>query len=362
VSSDDELDEEREDLKYLEQAYTDLCKGLPMLSFVNFFDWEEVQALLSDGLCSKEEVEQMWLEAGAPTLQASIDFDKFLALNRKLDEMFEFEDDEDASEEEDEEEGSVVGEEEEEMDSWDPQYSPISLHEPEFLEYLKTFYKAHAKGSSKKGGGGGGEEAATNEGLSFEVFSSWEDVKAMLAEGDVDSTVLQELWSEAVMQCVKGGADIIRKGGALKQRLDLDAFIRLNIKLDSVLDEIAEAMNNLTDEDFEAYYMKEFEQLSQGEELISYQQLLSWPDLVEMIKAGNLSEEQVQGMWNALPKKPLGAFYKKKGFGNVAQADGINVAAFLNFNTVIDDLEKAEVWGEGEGDKSDTWGSGTKLQ
>lgn len=64
----------------------------------------------------------------------------------------------------------------------------------------------------------------------------------------------------------------------------------------------------------------------------------------EMLQHGVLKQDDVDRMWNALPKQNLGAFSKKKGFG-VQQSDGINVDAFLALNQAIEDEGESEVVG-----------------
>ena len=47
-----------------------------------------------------------------------------------------------------------------------------------------------------------------------------------------------------------------------KGKISLDTFLRLNIRLDNTINEIQEALENLTDEDVEDYYRREFTSLA----------------------------------------------------------------------------------------------------
>jgi len=54
-----------------------------------------------------------------------------------------------------------------------------------------------------------------------------------------------------------------------------------------------------------------------------------------------VSLQQLEMLWMALPKQPLGSFYRKKGFSNIQQSDGITLDAFVSFNNAMEDLMSA---------------------
>jgi hypothetical protein len=82
---------------------------------------------------------------------------------------------------------------------------------------------------------------------------------------------------------------------------------------------------------------------------LSYNQLMGWADLSELISNGIVNQEQLDRIWNALPKKPLGRYYKSTGANSkgskIKQSDGITVDAFLMFNEEIEDLGSSEIVG-----------------
>lgn len=61
---------------------------------------------------------------------------------------------------------------------------------------------------------------------------------------------------------------------------------------------------------------------------------------------GLLSLQQLDMMWMALPKQPLGYYYRKRGNSNnnnnndnrIQQSDGITLDAFINFNDALEDF------------------------
>jgi len=99
--------------------------------------------------------------------------------------------------------------------------------------------------------------------------------------------------------------------------------------------------------------VQEYLELSHNEPLLSYSDLMRWGDLQDLIGSGVVSQDKLDQLWAALPKQPLGRFYKailnETSNNNtftrsiVAQSDGITVEAFLMFNEAIEDLEASEL-------------------
>lgn len=339
-----------ENLKHLEQEFAQLLSGKggdKKLSYERFKAWEEVQALLTDGLCTVEEVEELWISGGGvKTLKDKVDFDGFVEINRRLDDLFEYVD-----EREDEENMSVEGEDDmaEDIDDvYSPTFNPVDVLEPEFVGYLKQFFDGHARKSSPFG-------------LTFDAFSEWEDIKRMLSEGQVDAVVLKELWAEAIVETTKNSPDKVKQTG---KNIDFDTFLRFNMRLDQAMDELQEALEGLSEEQVEQYYREEFAELTKGggaEALLGYEALMGWADMREMLSTGMLMEDQVATMWDALPKQPLPSKggSKKKGFGNSAGpgadklSTGINLDAFLALNQAFEDASESEVVGMGGGSGDD---------
>ena len=292
----------------LEQQFLELTMGDKnegALQWENFFAWEEVQALLSEKVCERAEIENIWSkEAGS--LDSSIDYDKFVSISAKLDSYFEVMDNDaqgsfEAVVESVEYQNTIL-----EGNVWSSEFRAKDAIEPEFLAYLSAFFK------DKTGGKGTGK-------LGYDAFANWEDVKSMLEEGEVDETCLKDLWAEA---CVKQSS---LENQEISKELGLDSFIRLNIRLDQTLDEIAEALDSLTDDDVTDYYKGVFESITGSiDGLMSKLQLKQWAEgeLKDVI-----TESQLEALWEALPKK---------------RAE-IDVASFLAFNTAVEDIDGSEI-------------------
>jgi len=322
-----------EDYQYLKQEYEHLMEvGKGKVTLKDLLKWEEVQAIVADEFCTAEEVQAIWMKvAGA---KSTIGWEDFVSINRELDDMFasmETDDDdvddmeegaiarydEDAEgdgEDGDVEQGTLV--DIDDYDVWDPKFDPTALFENEFLEYLTEFY-------SKR---------SANGGLSFEDFIEWDDVLFMVNEGSLDASCLRELWAEALENSAK-------KSKPSADRISLDTFFRLNIRLDNVVNEIKEALENLTDEDVEAYYRAEFEILSKSTHgVVTYAALLKWPDVQEMLSSGDLQVRDLDQIWEALPKEKSDRSGNSLGF-----EPAIGVDAFVALNTAIEDLVTSTV-------------------
>jgi len=292
------------------------------LKYKDFLRWEEIQAILEDGSCTKDEIENIWRQR---TLgKDGADFQDFVDMNYDIDDMFEYVDDEGNEEGEDfNEETGIVSSSDEIEDPWDPSFDPVEAYEPESLDYIRAFFEKNANPQGR---------------LSYKSFAAWEDVLDMIRDGEVDQSCLKDVWREAVMMPGSKSKDsklgMTTTATDLEETIDLDTFLRMYIRLSVVLDEIEEALESLSDADVEKYYRKEFEILTGGDRLLGYDSLMEWPDMADIFSSGSLDKEQVLKIWNALPKEPLPAKKANKGFGS---KDGITVEAFLALNQEIED-------------------------
>ena len=68
----------------------------------------------------------------------------------------------------------------------------------------------------------------------------------------------------------------------------------------------------------------------------------------QAMDTGLLTLQQLDMMWMALPKQPLGYYYRKRGNNNnndnsnsnsrIQQSDGITLDTFINFNDALEDF------------------------
>jgi hypothetical protein len=289
-----------EDLRYLEQQFQALAANNPKseISWNTFIHWEEIAALLHDGYCEVEDVRKAWKEV-VGSFTRSLDLKKFIEINRVLDglvdsesgidddlddfspideQSIEFKDGQftksptDSAREQDliVDDGSFdmssdmdsdvdVDSEAvagmitslEDLDPWDPSLDPKQVFDDEFIFYLKDFFDSHALKSGAMAGL-----------LVYDKFCSWSDMKQLMKEGQMDMNCLKDLWMEALMEYQSKRSVAANNGKASTRRaslqdgMDLDTFLRMNIRLDMMLDEIEEALANLSDAEVEGYYRK----------------------------------------------------------------------------------------------------------
>jgi hypothetical protein len=114
------------------------------------------------------------------------------------------------------------------------------------------------------------------------------------------------------------------------------------------MEDIKVALEQLSEQDVEEYYRKEFELLTGGDRLLAYSQLVGWSLVEEMFSNRELTEEQLQSMWAALVKEPIRkdrlnrtgkGFAPPSSSSDVSGADetGITVESFLLLNNAIED-------------------------
>ena len=290
----------------LEQQFLELSMGNDKkLNWSKFYDWEEVQALLAEQVCDLATIEDIWCRT-AGSLETKIDYAQFSAISGQLDAFFEVMEDGEEPEFDEavvESIEALVG-----ADVWNKDFSPSAAIEPEFLTYLTTFFTENTSGKGKSK-------------LSYSNFAEWGDVQSLLEEGEVDESCLKELWAEAVVK----QQSLAGEDRDLTKELILDSFVRLNIRLDQTLDEIAEALDSLTDDDVTDYYKEEFTKIAESlEGGITKEQLLVWTN--EELK-GIATSGQIEALWEALPKQSGGT---------------IDMASFLAFNEAVEDIEGTE--------------------
>lgn len=299
--------ENSDDLRYIRDEFFSLSSDSGLVSVDAFIASQEIQALFADQLCTKSEVHNIWMQVVGDKFA---DLGKFVAVNKAIDDLFDVETDSTDNDES----GDLSAED---LDVWDPKFNPATIFEPEFLGYLREYFNKQSTGGF----------------ISYESFSEWTDVLELLNRGEIDSDCLKDLWAEAIAESKSLPVD---NEGRL---VDYDTYLRINIRLEEVLDEISNAIDGLTNEQKKEYYKAEFDSLTGGEELLSYQQLMEWQDIKDIISSSALSREQLNIMWEALPKLPLGSYFKAdKGFGSsrVGQSDGIDFKGFEALNEAFE--------------------------
>lgn len=301
---------EPEDGDFLDAEFAKLTGGKDSLPFFKFLNWDDVQDMINEEALSMEEVSQIWRDV-AGDLNKPITRASFGILNNALDDAIDTKEEEAAALEASSSSSSdavdLTG-----VDVWDPAFDPMDVFEPEMLEEISSFFvKSSPKGK-----------------LTFEAFLQWGDLEEMFAEG-LTMQALQGVWAEAS----RGAASIT-----------LDTFIRLNIRLDLLLDELDSAKPATTaapgstsaasnskatslDDEAEKYYRTEFKQVTNGGRLMRLDMLLEWKEVAEMLTDGDVTEKQIEKMFERLPQEPMGI---------PSTTYGITEDTFVAFNGMLD--------------------------
>jgi len=137
----------------------------------------------------------------------------------------------------------------------------------------------------------------------------------------LSSSQLKNVWNEA-----SSGKSVI----------NYDTFLRLNVKLDLLLDEVEDKSSIGTKDviskseeevNVEAFYRAEFSRITNGGKLMRLDMLLEWEDINELIVDGSVTEKQIVKMFEGLPKEPMGI---------PSTTFGITQDTFVAFNGMLD--------------------------
>jgi hypothetical protein len=276
----------------------------------------DIQDMMNNGVVTMEEITAAWRQV-AGDLNKSIDRKLFGQLNASLDDLIDTKEvgespagveDVDAiaaadasSDSDSEGEGDL--DDLEDVDVWDPSFDPMSVFDNEALAEITDFFIVAAGGMDGK--------------IGFKAIANWDDIKSILSEGVLTEEALKSVWAEA------------SRG---KAAIDYDTFIRFNVRLDLVMDDLeaeAEAeevraqasapvavagnvanksvdSGNAADGDAEAFYRSEFKEVTGGGRLMRLDMLLEWKEISELIADGVIGEKQIIKMFEGMPKEPMG--------------------------------------------------------
>ena len=338
------------DIRYLQNEFNNLSQQTGSLKFKTFYDWDEIQALVEDQLFEKNEFNQFWIDI-VGDVKKPCNFDQFVEINRLIDNEIE---DEENYDEEENEQGVIIEEEilssgsesidessndQDESDVWNTSFDPIKYMDPEFILYLRNFFNKYS----------------TNDILSFSALSEWSDVKELLQEGNIDVDILKDLWLEALQET--GSPINDKKYVFQKATINFDTFLRINIRLNEVIEEVENAIESLSDEDLVSYYKSEFQNLISDnnikDNMLTIKQVLNWNDLKQVMIDFNVEEDIIVSIWNSLKSHISNTntdeTKKEKGFGAISKSQlynemkPINEDEFVNFNYLLEAYLKQKV-------------------
>ena len=299
-----------DDVAWMDKEFEKLTTGKGSLAFFKFVSWGDVQDMMNNDIITMEEVSDIWRKT-AGDLNTSIDRKMFGKVNAMLDEKIDQFEKVDGSDDNDNDDDDIIdlsG-----VNIWEEAFKPLSVFDDESIQEMNAFF----------------EDSSVKGLLSKSTFVSWSYIQDVLADGSLSLSDIANAWSEAIT-------------GTGNEEIDYDRFIRLNVKLDMMMDQAESAASTpakpsnskvSTDQgdkdDAEAFYRREFKKVTQGSPLMRLDMLLEWSEIKELLADKVVTAKQIEKMFDGLPKEPMGI---------PATAFGIAENTFVAFNGMLDVL------------------------
>jgi hypothetical protein len=281
-----------EDVEYLEKEFNTLTNGKSNLSFSKFLLWQDIQDMLADEVLTMESITSLWREV-AGDLNTPIS----LRLLRKLDRLID-----EALDDEDDKESNAVSNSSVDTTAA-KEVVPVDFFDEETLLEINEYFENNKD---------------KNNLITFSKLQKWDDIINLIQDGILTNENVVEVWNE-----VAEGQDAI----------SYDGFLQFNMKLDILMDERENSSNSSTksnppsDNNVEEFYMAEFENLMGTNRLMPFSTLKEWKEMKELLRAGVLTDKQLETLYNALPVEPMGL---------PATDVGITIESFVKLNQIID--------------------------
>ena len=303
-----------EDASFLDSEFEKLSGNKNKLSFFNFINWSDVQDMQNEEVLSMEEISNIWRSV-VGDFNSFADRRLFGILNNELDELIDNK--ETMSKKTDDSSSGddlIVTP----SDVWKPGFDSSSVFDKESLQEITDFFNEEAKSKFQ------------GKGITLDALLAWEDIKQFIAEGSLTVDAVKDVWDEAPK----------RKVGKVEYA-DFEAFKRINVRLDMVMDDIEEskAQNSLKSNptnvaltpvvdfaDAEQFYRTEFSRMTKKGKLLPLKELLEWNELKELMNDNAVNEKQIARMFESMPKEKIGT----------SEIYGIAEDTFVAFNGMLD--------------------------
>jgi hypothetical protein len=245
-----------EDIEYLDNAFEKLSvKG--KLNYFKLLNWDDIQDMINEEALTMEEITDIYRSV-AGDLNTAISLSQFRKLNVLLDEAIE--------EKESNGQKKVKYDDEDltDVNVWDTKFNPRTIFDDESYNELETFFN---------------DNCDQNKMIFFESIVNWDEIDGFLSEGILTKDALNKVWKEASQG---------------KDKIDFDTFLRFNVRLESVMDEIESSKESKTSassddgdvDDSEKFYRTEFKKITRGNRLLRLDMLLGWKDIRDLVDEG----------------------------------------------------------------------------
>ena len=370
-------------LEFYNQEYLKICKDKKNynndgITFFDVLNWSEMKTLISDDMITMEEISNLWKLINNDNLNSKINKLQFNQLNRFIDDLLEKkEDNTDASDDASvtitststptaaatiDVNTNLVSNSNDndiiittEIDVWSSSFDPKTVFDIESLEEITNYYITTVGG------------IIDNE-ITYESIIQWNDIIDMIQEGSLTIDALNTAWKEAINTKLSSpSSSTISTTTTTTSSINYDQFLRLNVRLDLLMDEIEAKneenkktsslsssslsidtsngekvdgnsdSNNSSDNnndnenkmDAESFYRSEFNKITSGGSLMRLDMLLSWKEISDLIADGSVSQKQITRLFDSMPKEPMGL---------PSTIFGITETTFINFNNMLDVL------------------------
>ena len=350
----------------MKNAFERLKNGPDQLYYSSFLSLPGIQQLISRDVLGDKDLERAWLKVVLDT-EKPANFKQFLAINDEISNMFGREESPTAG-------GPVCDY------VWDPAFPVKDKFRGDALDHIQQYFDAVATRATKDKSKRVDDEIDSDisedgsevpkkkpddvsELISFGSFAQWSDVTEILEEAKLDPLVLNQLWLEAVeykymMKDRKNNASQKRKksylSAVMKQdieqknllyntdralMIDFDTFLRLNYRLDEVVDDIMSHPTRQAEKQLETFYRQEFQRITNQELLMSYDQLTHWKVVQEMLSNKAITEKDLLRFWDVLPHQFLPVDAPVRLFAPRPRSDvpGITEDSFIALNHALQD-------------------------
>lgn len=330
------------------------------LRYKDFVNFKGIQRMFSENLMQPSDLEQIWKRRVDAELKPA-DYDDFLKLNDGINELF--------------------GESMEALDNPDEFESAWNENraiEPRFVgntvEYLREFFDSVAFVATATvpkppslspmfddAASGSAEEGEVKL-ITFKSFADWDEISVLLRSGDLEPHFVKDLWQEALEyryryspseEHIKDSRHSILSEQMLMKIsgkemysctdteycIDFDTFLRMNYRLDEIVaDSNSEAERDL-DAQYDALYKKEFNRVTSHAKLMTFEQLLQWDKMQQMLANEAITIEHLHDLWLAVPKQfiPLEGNLVKFAPTDDSTTEAIDLMSFIAINNEIQD-------------------------
>jgi len=355
----DEYDEDRAVPKLdalMSNAFDSLKNENNKLRFNDFLNFEGMQRMFSERLMKPSDLEQIWRRCVDADLRPA-DFDGFLKLNDGINDLFG--------------ESMQALDDPEEFDSAWNEHRPIA---PRFVgntvEYLRKYFDSVAFTATVAAPTlpnltlFGDEESADVVGetklITFKAFADWDEISMLLQSNQLEPHFVKDLWQEALeyryrrspsrehmkdsRHSVLSEEMLMKISGKEMYRctdpaycIDLDTFLRLNYPLDEVVEDTLDPAGRDIEAQYDALYKQEFNRITDRAKQMTFEQLLQWDKMQEMLANEAITLEHLRELWTVVPKEyiPLDDKVMKFAPKDNTGTEAINLLSFIAINNEI---------------------------